>query len=420
MALSADDIVSKFPVKTLPTIHGEPDYETINNMVQTLYGNAASLSTTSGGGAHGHIGIIMTQALYATLTATPYNAPPDPGTVPQIPGNANTAAREAIRIAHKEARRIYDNHVNMDDALKGQVIDTIDDTYLCEMRNKYTGYLGVTTRDLLDHLIDRYGKITPADLETNKKRMNEPIDSTQTIDVFFKRIDDCIQYADDGEVPFTPEQILQTTYHAVSTSGHYNDACKIWRKKPAADKTWPLFKTYFAEEYHDLKEQQKVNTSQTQFHGANSVLDISTALDNLAMAATTDRDIVAQLTQSNKQLVEMNAILTAQLKNAMENNNLLIKKIGNTTSKSNSTALKNATYAATVKTTTPAPYDRNAPFNHANWLASLDPTGYCWTHGYRVQVGHNSKDCKGKLGGHNDEATRADIKGGSTKGKDKE
>jgi hypothetical protein len=66
----------------------------------------------------------------------------------------------------------------MDGALKTQVINTIQDTYLSEMRNKYTGYLGVTTHDLLDHLLDRYGKITPADIEDCKRRINEPIDST--------------------------------------------------------------------------------------------------------------------------------------------------------------------------------------------------------------------------------------------------
>jgi hypothetical protein len=187
MVLSVDDIISKFPIKTIPNINGEPDHESINNMVQTLYGNAATLATTSGGGAHGHIGLIMTPALYATLTPTPYVAPIDPGVLPIIPQNASAAVREGIRIQHKEDYQIYDNHINMDDALKGQVIDTVHDTYLCEMRNKYTGYLGITTRDLLDHdMLDRYGKITPTDLKTNDQRMHEPIDSTQTIDMFFK------------------------------------------------------------------------------------------------------------------------------------------------------------------------------------------------------------------------------------------
>ncbi len=85
MTLSVNDIVAKFPIKILPLIMGEPDYETINHMVQTLYGNAASLATTLGGGVHGHIGIIMGQALYATLMATPYIAPIDPGVLPNIP-----------------------------------------------------------------------------------------------------------------------------------------------------------------------------------------------------------------------------------------------------------------------------------------------------------------------------------------------
>jgi hypothetical protein len=91
--------------------------------------------------------------------------------------------------------------------------------------------------------------------------MIQPIDSTQPINIFFQRIDDCVQYADDGQVAFTAKQILQMAYHAVSTSGYYNDACKEWRKKAAIDKTWITFKTFFAAEYHDLKEQNKVNTS---------------------------------------------------------------------------------------------------------------------------------------------------------------
>ena len=59
----------------------------------------------------------------------------------------------------------------MDDALKGQVIDTINNAYLCDLGNKKnTGYLVLIASDLLDHLIDCYGKNTPGDLlETNKK-----------------------------------------------------------------------------------------------------------------------------------------------------------------------------------------------------------------------------------------------------------
>ena len=60
MVLSVDDVVAKFPMKTMPKIDGEPDYGNINTMMQLLYDNAASLPSTLGGGQHGHIGIIMT------------------------------------------------------------------------------------------------------------------------------------------------------------------------------------------------------------------------------------------------------------------------------------------------------------------------------------------------------------------------
>ena len=78
MVLSVDDIVAKFPMKTMPKIDREPKYGNINTMMQLLYGNAASLPTTLGGGQHGNIGIIMTPQLYTTLANTPYKSPTDP------------------------------------------------------------------------------------------------------------------------------------------------------------------------------------------------------------------------------------------------------------------------------------------------------------------------------------------------------
>ena len=71
---SVDNIVSKFPIKSLPRI-GEPTFESINKMIQILYANAATLPTTMGGGPHGHIGLIMKSALYSTLSQIPYEIP---------------------------------------------------------------------------------------------------------------------------------------------------------------------------------------------------------------------------------------------------------------------------------------------------------------------------------------------------------
>ena len=72
---SIDDIVAKFPTKILPPIPGEPDYDCISQLNQIMYGNAATLPITLGGGAHGHVGLIIKVTLYVTLSAAAYVTP---------------------------------------------------------------------------------------------------------------------------------------------------------------------------------------------------------------------------------------------------------------------------------------------------------------------------------------------------------
>ena len=215
---SVDDIVAKFPMKKLPRIDGEPTYESINDMMQMLYANAATLSTTIGGGIHGHIGLIMKPALYRTLSAIPYVIPVDPGPIPIYTAGSSGLARQQVTNEFEEAKRIFENHYNMDLALKALIIEAVDTVYLEGKRDRYTGFLAVSARDLMNHLLQRYGKITVSDLMHNKRKMDEALDPSAPIDVCFKRIDERVQFATDAETAYTPEQILQIAYYAISSS----------------------------------------------------------------------------------------------------------------------------------------------------------------------------------------------------------
>ena len=104
--------------------------------------------------------------LYKTLTLTPYVTPIDLGlTPPYLHGNLILAVRQTIADDHKVKCYTFVSHSNMDDVLKSLILAFIDDLYTTEKSNKYTGYLGVTMRDLIDHLIMWYRKITSADLD---------------------------------------------------------------------------------------------------------------------------------------------------------------------------------------------------------------------------------------------------------------
>ena len=102
MGLSVDDIITKFPMKTFPIISGKPDYASINTMLQFLYSNAASLPTTLGGGQHGHIGLIMTHLIYATLAPTNiYTATIEPGLLSLMAAKLAVVTQETRKTAHE-------------------------------------------------------------------------------------------------------------------------------------------------------------------------------------------------------------------------------------------------------------------------------------------------------------------------------
>ena len=127
------------------------------------------------------------------------------------------------------------------------------------------------------------------------------------------------------------------------------------------------------------RNHDKVNTAQNNFHSTNFAVDITQALDNLAMAEISDRDIAAQITKINQQLTTTNNNLSEQLHTVLATNAALLAKLN--AAPTANTATGPTTMAPLAATSGRRPWDKAA------WIASLNPNGYFWTHGY-----HNSQD----------------------------
>ena len=56
--------------------------------------------------------------------------------------------------------------------------------------------------------------------------------------------------------------------------GLYTEPKNMWHNKLSSEKTWDDFKKFFGEEYHDIRELQKINTIQARFHGDNTAITI--------------------------------------------------------------------------------------------------------------------------------------------------
>jgi hypothetical protein len=69
--LTVEEIVNGFTNPVIPKIDHEPIFEDIQVTTRLLNANAISVPSMAGGGAHGHMSIIMTQVEYSAISAIP-------------------------------------------------------------------------------------------------------------------------------------------------------------------------------------------------------------------------------------------------------------------------------------------------------------------------------------------------------------
>jgi hypothetical protein len=69
---TVEDVITSFPHPILPTVQDQPDYHTIHAIQKLLQANPRAIDTHLGGGALGHLGLIVLDAAYAMVDpATP-------------------------------------------------------------------------------------------------------------------------------------------------------------------------------------------------------------------------------------------------------------------------------------------------------------------------------------------------------------
>jgi hypothetical protein len=117
-ALTVEEIVNLFPNPILRKIDHQPTFKDIQVTTRLLNANAISIPSMIGGGSHGHLGIIMTQVEYATISESPWVEPYNPNAVPIIPPGTTAVDAALIARINAECRRIYMNRINVDQALE--------------------------------------------------------------------------------------------------------------------------------------------------------------------------------------------------------------------------------------------------------------------------------------------------------------
>jgi hypothetical protein len=232
MMTSVESIREGFSFITIAKQFGLPTYETIAEVHLKLKANAASVVSKLSGGAHGLLGLVLPPATYAILTNVVFNTPVNPGTTPNIEAGGTAVQIHEIVRQHKENLRVWREYNATDKALQQQLINTFDEPYIQGLRDWHTSYNNVSAMQILTHLYTTYGVITPIDIEDNNDaKMRAPFDPTQPIELLFDQIETATKFADAGNRPYNPDQVVSRAYLLIRQTGLYSDACRDWRRR---------------------------------------------------------------------------------------------------------------------------------------------------------------------------------------------
>ena len=406
-ATNIDYSNTTFVFPTLTKIQGRPTYATLKTIKDELKANATSVTTDLGGGANGHLGLVLTPTEYGNVSAIPYVRPAHPGTLVIPPGSTQHEANR-LRDDFKEAVRLYREITQVEKALIKQLGQAMPSDYLKSFRNIHTNTITTPLPTILSHLFTTYGAIEPEELHEIEQNLRAKVfDICEPLVVMFNEVEELQDIATASGTPFSENQKINIGIQCIKNFNDFEKGLSDWFDLPAAGKTWTAFKTHFESARESLRRLRGVTMKNTAFsQQANAITSrILTEIRN-------DNELMLNEVRSTG----TNIMKAMQMYQDCDDANIDKENTENVNSVSNLNleGLVKAIQSLQNDMKTLQSSKKNSSNNQTKKKRRkprLDTSKYCWSCG---AWNHLGIDCKNKKPGHKDEATFKNRMSGST------
>jgi hypothetical protein len=172
-----EDVIASFPHPILPTVQGEPDYQTIHAIQKLLHANARAVDTHLGRWSFGTLGRHCFCRVVRNLHTTPSMVKPSSNSAgPEVIAEGTAAQIIAARHIWEENVQTFRTYNTVEQALTKQMITVFETMYLDIPNDDMVGFSSTSSRELLYHLFLTYGSIAAVDLEQNFENMRNAWD----------------------------------------------------------------------------------------------------------------------------------------------------------------------------------------------------------------------------------------------------
>ena len=178
------------------------------------------------------MGVVYDNAKYRIESGgADWEVPESQGAYPNFPANATNDEKKAII-----SEFILDEHDILvvdavEELLKNQLIEAIDEDYILELREGRSGYSGRTLLEILKHLRAEYAAMDDVVYKELMARFREPPDMDVPIDKYFRKQEECQLISQDSDDPITEKgMVIQLTTH-LSETGLINKQVTKFKKQ---------------------------------------------------------------------------------------------------------------------------------------------------------------------------------------------
>jgi hypothetical protein len=275
------DIRDEIRKETVTKIHGQPTSHDLTNLEKEIISILANIPTTLGGGNHGHVGVIMDQVDYNTMTTgIDFVNPVNPGIYPAgLALNAAAGTRAREEAIHKELIAQFETFEGVKLGTKDLILEAVDNEYLSEIEHDTLGFLNQTPRQMIEHLLTRGGALDFADTKDLLSERDGEWNVTENPQIYFNRVEKAIKGLIRNGINSDLNERRDIALFQLKATGEFDPAVREWEAKPAADKTWANIKTFISAEYAKENKQNKlsakhfkVNTMQEQAEATEELI----------------------------------------------------------------------------------------------------------------------------------------------------
>jgi hypothetical protein len=306
------DIRDEICKETVTKIHGQPTSHDLTNLKKEIISILANIPTTLGGGNHGHVGVIMDQVDYNTMTTgIDFVNPVNPGIYPAgLALNAAAGTRAREEAIHKELIAQFETFEGVKLGTKDLILEAVDNEYLSEIEHDTLGFLNQTPRQMIEHLLTRGGALDFADTKDLLSERDGEWNVTENPQIYFNRVEKAIKGLIRNGINSDLNERRDIALFQLKATGEFDPAVREWEAKPAADKTWANIKTFISAEYAKENKQNKLSAKHFK-------------VNTMQEQAEATEELIAHLTEAHtRQMETLVQTTTATMKEMM----LLLKE----------------------------------------------------------------------------------------------